>query len=221
MLVVVAHHSDVGSSCGDHIFTLHQRFPDANFCGVEITPSQVKVANDRIPARARVSFVQGAAESLPFPDQSFTAVTCIDSAYHFRTRNQFFSQAHRVLQSHGSLTLIDMCVRRSDNIVMRALHRLIVPILAKGFAIPSDNLCTMSEYQDQICLSGFKVNEMHDISSHVFRRFSSWMLMHAWKYFTVADAAKWLKFIVIAVIMRALSLPGTPMQFVAVSARKI
>ena len=57
-----------------------------------------------------VSFVEGAAELLPFPDASFDLVTCRIAPHHFLSVPQFLRETRRVLQPGGRLALADTAV---------------------------------------------------------------------------------------------------------------
>lgn len=54
-----------------------------------------------------VSFVQGDAENLPFPDELFEVVTCRIAAHHFPDVCRFISEVFRVLKTGGLFVLID------------------------------------------------------------------------------------------------------------------
>ena len=58
-----------------------------------------------------VSFVKGAAEQLPFGDQSFDCVMSRLAFHHFARPEAAFSQMKRVLKNGGKLVIIDMEAR--------------------------------------------------------------------------------------------------------------
>jgi len=62
-------------------------------------------------ARARdvalgARLVRGRAEQLPFPDESFDRLFCVNALHHFDDRVQFFAEARRVLKPGGGLLTI-------------------------------------------------------------------------------------------------------------------
>lgn len=54
-----------------------------------------------------VSYVQGDAEKLPFPDQHFDLVTCRIAAHHFPSIPAFVQEVSRVIKPGGQFVLID------------------------------------------------------------------------------------------------------------------
>ncbi len=77
--------------------------------GIDITPEMLDEA--RALARERsvtnVTFQEGDAEALPFPDHSFDMVTCRRAPHHFTDIPAFLSEVSRVLGSGGVLGLAD------------------------------------------------------------------------------------------------------------------
>ncbi|PEA54025.1 SAM-dependent methyltransferase [Bacillus pseudomycoides] len=54
-----------------------------------------------------VSFVQGNAEKLPFPNESFDTITCRIAAHHFTDIKEFVAEVHRTLERDGLFLLVD------------------------------------------------------------------------------------------------------------------
>ncbi|MGG1398532.1 class I SAM-dependent methyltransferase [Bacillus salipaludis] len=61
-----------------------------------------------------VDFVQGDAENLPFPDESFDMVTCRIAPHHFPNVDQFVKEVYRVLKYEGQFLLDDNVVPEED-----------------------------------------------------------------------------------------------------------
>jgi ubiquinone/menaquinone biosynthesis C-methylase UbiE len=70
----------------------------AEVVGVDFAASMVQLASERYPA---VSFQQGDAESLPFPDASFDAVTMNFGVLHLENPDRALEEARRVLRPSG------------------------------------------------------------------------------------------------------------------------
>jgi ubiquinone/menaquinone biosynthesis C-methylase UbiE len=61
-----------------------------------------------------VKFVQGDAENIPFPEQSFDIVTCRIAAHHFPNIQAFIKEASRVLRKNGQFLVDDNVVPESN-----------------------------------------------------------------------------------------------------------
>lgn len=61
-----------------------------------------------------LNFVQGNAESLPFPDRSFDAVVNVEAAINYQDVPQFFAEVERVLRPGGRFLYAD--IRYADEI---------------------------------------------------------------------------------------------------------
>ncbi len=91
----------------------------AQLCGARVTGIDINahgVATAIRRARAhdlagRVSFQEAdAGAALPFPDRTFDAVLCIDSANHFAQRLRVLKEWHRVLKPGGKALFTDPVV---------------------------------------------------------------------------------------------------------------
>ncbi len=63
---------------------------------------------------ANMRFVEGAAESLSFPDESFDVVTCRIAPHHFHDVAAFARESRRVLRGGGRFLLADSTVPDQD-----------------------------------------------------------------------------------------------------------
>src|SRR5207249_7549926 len=91
---------DVGFGFGDKDCLWHDAYQPRKITGVNVTPAQVRAARKRAARRGlndSISFLEGDATLLPFPDEHFTVVFALECAFHFWTREDFFREAFRVL----------------------------------------------------------------------------------------------------------------------------
>ena len=100
---------DVGCGFGGTIAHINERFSDMHLIGLNLDERQLERARSLVaPLNNNViSFQQGNACALPFPDQSFDVVLAVECIFHFPDRTQFFKEAHRVLKPDGYLALSD------------------------------------------------------------------------------------------------------------------
>lgn len=80
--------------------------------GLDLSAEMLKHAQKKEMYRnrgntVRPQYIQGAAEQLPFPDQSFDAVTIAFGVRNFENRSIAFQQAYRVLRGGGRLFVLD------------------------------------------------------------------------------------------------------------------
>jgi ubiquinone/menaquinone biosynthesis C-methylase UbiE len=76
---------------------------------LDLTPEMLETAKKFITSNGHtnVSYVQGDALKLPFPDQSFGTVTCRIAPHHFPNINLFIKEVYRVLKDNGLFILVD------------------------------------------------------------------------------------------------------------------
>jgi len=92
---------DIG--CGDGAFTLalHAAFTKTAISALD--PGFPKY----LAGHGRISFVKGAAESLPFAQNSFDVLTASLSLHHWDNKKEGISEALRVLKDGGQLIMGD------------------------------------------------------------------------------------------------------------------
>jgi ubiquinone/menaquinone biosynthesis C-methylase UbiE len=113
---------DVGTGPGRLLAEIAARCPGLRVAGVDPSPDMVRHARDRIRAAGladRVDVEAGAAETLPFPDDSIDVVTSTLSAHHWADVATAVGEQTRVLRPGGRLVVVDL--RRSGAAVGAAL----------------------------------------------------------------------------------------------------
>jgi ubiquinone/menaquinone biosynthesis C-methylase UbiE len=80
--------------------------------GLDVSPGMLAQARQRAAALGltNVTFQEGEAENLPFPDAIFDLVTCRVAPHHFLSAPRFLSEAARVLKPGGRFVLADTSV---------------------------------------------------------------------------------------------------------------
>lgn len=96
---------DVGCGPGLLLATLAASYPELSLAGLDIAPEMIRVATERIGARAEIKL--GDAELLPWEDDSFDYIFCVDSFHHYPNPRQALSEFHRVLKPNGQVVLAD------------------------------------------------------------------------------------------------------------------
>jgi cyclopropane fatty-acyl-phospholipid synthase-like methyltransferase len=145
---------DVGFGFGDQLIDWCRHADLRHAEAINICPEQTAIARARLAdwgldSRARVA--TGDAVDLPFPSGSFDAVTAVECAFHFHSRERFFSEARRVLVPGGRLVLADFIGTRSPN----RRQRLAQHIAARYWGFARGSFCQEEDYVAMLRSAGF------------------------------------------------------------------
>ncbi len=119
---------DVACGTGDVTFRLHNLFgPVASIEGIDLSSGMLAVARKRLAtmpetARQAISFTEGDCLHLPYPADSFDAVTVAYGVRNFADLPTGYSEMRRVLKPGGVLCVIELC--EPANPLMRTGYRL-------------------------------------------------------------------------------------------------
>ena len=88
----------------------------ASVVGLDVSPGMLEQARKRADELelTNITFTEGEAEAIAFPDASFDLVTCRIAPHHFLDIKKFLQEAARVLGSGGALVLVDTTVPEDD-----------------------------------------------------------------------------------------------------------
>jgi len=129
---------DVACGAGGTTRRLAQRFGASNVTAINISSYQLERTSKAAPG---VNTLLMSATNLSFAPASFDVIVCVEAAFHFDTREQFFRQAYRVLKPGGHLVLSDVLLAAD------------VPAV---YPVPVANLISASTYKSQLSLTGFE-----------------------------------------------------------------
>lgn len=102
-----------------------------------------------------VSFIQGDAEKLPFPDESFDIVTCRIAPHHFPNVNNFVLEVFRVLKQDGQFLLDDNVAPEDDELDQFYNE------IEKRRDFSHFRAWKKSEWLRMLELAGFEIHEWH------------------------------------------------------------
>lgn len=94
---------DVG--CGTGVLAreaAHRTWPGGSVTGLDLNPGMLAVAKSKEPG---ITWEEGQAEDLPFPDERFDAVVCQFSLMFFEDRVAALEEMWRVLRPNGQLAV--------------------------------------------------------------------------------------------------------------------
>ena len=101
---------EVGCGHGGGASYLTRTLKPASYTGLDLNPAGVAFCRERHKL-AGLDFVQGDAENLPFPDQSFDAVVNVESSLYYPRFPRFLAEVARVLRPQGHFLYTDIRYR--------------------------------------------------------------------------------------------------------------
>jgi ubiquinone/menaquinone biosynthesis C-methylase UbiE len=97
---------EVGSGRGGGAKYIAQYLNPASYIGMDLAQSAVDLAS-KLHVLPNLKFIQGSAESIPFPDNSFDVIINVESCHAYGSVSKFLKEAERVLKPDGYLLLVD------------------------------------------------------------------------------------------------------------------
>jgi ubiquinone/menaquinone biosynthesis C-methylase UbiE len=94
---------EVGCGTGHWLAELNNKGYKA--IGLEPNPYMLEVARRKLP---KTVLVQGQAETLPWKEETFNRVFCINAIHHFSDSEKFISETRRVLKKNGGLMIVGL-----------------------------------------------------------------------------------------------------------------
>ncbi len=145
---------DVACGMGSQDVYLHSQY-GCSIDAVDILWKHVQIARRRIEAAGigqKVRAHHGTATKLPFPDQSFTHVMCIEGSQHFNTREDFLKEAFRLMKPEGVMVLADFCITHPAR---NLREKTVVKAAQKLWACPDANVYGIEAYLRKLSQLGF------------------------------------------------------------------
>ncbi|KLI60500.1 class I SAM-dependent methyltransferase [Brachyspira hyodysenteriae] len=96
---------DIGSGTGYLINMLKKYKATAEFYGLDLSEEMINISKSKNIKDAE--FILGSANKLPFNDNTFDIVTCIQSFHHYPYPDETMKEVYRVLKKGGIYILSD------------------------------------------------------------------------------------------------------------------
>ena len=173
---------DVGFGFGQQDVLLAEEFGCRDITGINITPHHVRSGQEIVRDHGledQITLQEGDAVDLTFDADTFDKVFALETAFHFRTREDFFAEAHRVLRAGGTLLtadIIDGPQRENSSPIYSYLARA----HEAYWNIPPENRIDRREYRQSLANHGFRNIEVRNVNDHVLhpwvRNYLPWRL---------------------------------------------
>lgn len=153
---------DVGCGTGEQIKYWKTLNENLHIEGIDLDEHVVNLAKKK-----NLNVSVGNATQLKFKDETFDAVVCLESAFHYKTREKFLKEAYRVLKKDGKLIIADIILNDKKQ---NFYNKIFKNLFNKTFNITKENLISIKEFEKQLKNIGFKC-EIEDITDHTFKPF--------------------------------------------------
>jgi demethylmenaquinone methyltransferase/2-methoxy-6-polyprenyl-1,4-benzoquinol methylase len=129
---------DVATGTGDLALALVKTGAD-KIVGLDISPKMLEIGEKKIHSKKlsdKISMICGDSEALPFPDNSFDAITVAFGVRNFENLEMGLSEIYRVLKDNGTLAILETSVPEKQPYKWgyHLYSRKIMPVMGKLFS---------------------------------------------------------------------------------------
>lgn len=155
---------DVGFGYGVQDIFLAKKYNNLEIRAINSIKKQVEIANlflQKEKVSSKIEFIEGDAVEYSFIENSFDRIICIEAAFHFNTRENFFDKAYKALKNNGVICLAEGLPNEAYINDEMFIQR------SKFLGIPIENQYGIEKYREKLEQIGFSSIEFLDISEAV------------------------------------------------------
>lgn len=112
---------DLGCGTGVILEKISHINNKADLFGLDLSENMIAKATQRIGAKAKLSI--GDAENLPYEDNSFDLVCCVESFHHYPNPYKSLTEVKRILKKDGLFLLCDTWIKSPTRQIMNFFIR--------------------------------------------------------------------------------------------------
>lgn len=117
---------DMGCGRGEFIQMIYDKNINVTLRGLDISPKMIDRCKERSIPEA--SFMTGDSEDLPYKDDTFDRIFCLNSFHHYPNPERVAEEMKRVLKGEGTIVIGEIHVVP----ILREFINLFLPLLKSG-----------------------------------------------------------------------------------------
>ncbi len=127
---------DVATGTGDVALEIHRQLPDSLITGADISEEMLEIGRKKVAKKgltAQIRLQAGDSENLPFPDNTFDAITVAFGVRNFEDLDLGLKEMNRVLKKGGKLVVLEFSkpVSFPFKQMYNAYFRYVLPVIGR------------------------------------------------------------------------------------------